>query len=332
MKSFAHINAASIDEAVNELKRNGRKASLIAGGTDLIGALKDDIWINPPDILVNIKTIPNMRYIREDNEGLKIGALTTLTDISESPVIIDQYRSLAQAANLTASPLIRNLGTIAGNICQENRCWYYRYPSKLGGRIDCVRKGGDKCLAVVGDHRYHSIFGMVNKCIAVNPSDTAPALIALDSSIKTTEQTIRAEEFFSAKLGKQSTILQPHEIVLEIIIPRTDSGSRSSFHKIALRKTIDFAIVNCAVSLTIKGHAVARVRICLNGVYNNPQRATEAEQLLVGSPITEAQALKAGEAALAVARPLKGNRYKVKMAKTIIHDCILDCLDKQIQA
>lgn len=256
---------------------------------------------------------------------MRIGALTTLTDIAESPVVMEKYVALAEAARCTASPLLRNLGTLAGNICQENRCWYYRYPEKLGGQIDCVRKGGKKCLAVSGDSRYHSIFGAVNKCIAVNPSDTAPALVALAAKVKTSKRIIEIGEFFTAKNGMKSTVLDDDEIVTEIQIPEPKPGTKMAFKKIALRKTIDFAIVNCAAAVTSEGSKISAARVCLNGVYNNPYRATKAEEALIGRSLEEVSARAAGEAAVANAKPLPMNRYKVQMAKALVMDTLLVC-------
>ncbi len=326
MKRFKHIDATSIEEAVSLLQGSKGPAYVIAGGSDLLGCLKDNLWMEYPEAVINLKTIPNLNTISVDEEGLQIGALVTLTTIADSDTVKDSWPGLAEAARRTASPLLRNIGTIAGNICQENRCWYYRYPDKIGGRIDCVRKGGKRCLAVPGDHRYHSIFGAVNKCIAVNPSDTAPALIALNATIRTTKRDIPVDEFFSAELGAQSTVLDRDEIVTGIIVPNPEQGSTSAFRKIAHRKSIDFAMVNCAVSLTIFDGNVASARICLNGVHNNPRRCEEAEAALAGRPLSEQAARQAGELSLAEAKPLLQNGFKVQLAKAIIMDTLMDCV------
>jgi xanthine dehydrogenase YagS FAD-binding subunit len=325
MKRFEHVNASTVEDAVSILKKYQGKARVIAGGTDLLGGLKDEIWPQRPQLIVNLKTISGLKYLKAAPEGLKIGALTSLTEIAESSLIRKKYTALHQAALLAASPLLRNLGTLAGNICQENRCWYYRYPKKLGGRINCVRKGGQKCLAVAGDHRYHSIFGAVNKCIAVHPSDTAPALVVLEAKIKTSKRLIAIEEFFSAKNGMKSTILEDDEIVTEIQLPQIRTGMKSAFKKIALRKTIDFAIVNCALALTIARKKVSSAKICLNAVHNNPYRSLEAESILVGKALDDQNAEAAGAAAVLKAKPLRQNKYKVQMAKTIVRDTIMSC-------
>lgn len=326
MKRFNHYDAASIDEAVTLLKESKGPAYVIAGGSDLMGCLKDNLWMESPERIINLKTIPGLKDIGIQDGSLHIGALVTLTELAESDIVKGQWPGLAEAARRTASPLLRNMGTVAGNICQENRCWYYRYPDKIGGRIDCVRKGGKRCLAVPGDHRFHSIFGAVKKCIAVNPSDTAPAFVALDAIIKTTQREIPVDEFFSAEMGAQSTILDREEIVLEIIVPAPKAGPTNAFCKIAYRKSIDFALVNCAASVTIEDGKIASARICLNGVHNNPRRCTSSEEALIGKPLTEALAQEAGELAVAEAKPLLQNGFKVQMARTIVSDTLMDCV------
>jgi len=328
MKRFDHINATSVEDAVSLLQGAQGPAYVIAGGSDILGALKDNLWMQSPECIVNLKTIPNLVYIRNESDGLHLGALTTLTKILESDIVRKSWTALAQAARRTASPLLRNIGTIGGNICQENRCWYYRYPDKLGGRVDCVRKGGDRCFAISGDHRFHSLFGAVKKCFAVNPSDTAPALIALQAVVHTTKRQIPIDDFFSAEMGAGSTILNRDEIVTEIFIPQPKKGSFSAFRKIAYRKAIDFAIVNCAISLEMAGNTVQSARICLNGVYNNPLRCLEAEEMLCGKELNQELADAAGLKALASAKPLIQNTYKVPMATTIIADTLMDCLER----
>lgn len=333
MLAFTHIEAQSVEDAVECLQKYDGKACLMAGGTDLLGCLKDRLWMEYPEAVVDLKKIPALKNIEEHDGGVRVGALATLTEVFESPLIVEAYPALAQAARKTASPLLRNMGTLGGNICQENRCWYYRYPDKLGGRVPCVRKGGTKCYAIPGDSRYHSIFGAVKKCVAVNPSDTAAALMALEAVIVTTTRTIPVTEFFSAEYGKQSTVLNVDEIVLAIDLPaKTRSAvangeekTYSSFRKLAFRQSIDFALVNCSVCLTMNGKTVESARICLNGVYNEPLRMSEAEAFLQGKSVSAALAEETGELALAKAKPLLANYFKVNMAKALVHDCLLDC-------
>ncbi len=317
MKKFKHINARTLDEAVSLLGTYKRKMEIIAGGTDLLGVLKSEILPTYPEAIINIKTIPKLDYIREEDGALKIGALTTLSEIAESSLVKDKYTALAEAAGRVASPHIRWMGTIGGNICQGIRCWYYRYPHHLGGKLICRRKGGSMCYAAVGDNRYHSIFGAVSGCIAVNPSDTAPALVALDAKVKTSKRTINAEEFFTVN-GPKTTVLDDDEIVTEIQVPVPDAGTESAFIKFALRESIDFPIINCAAAITCAGGTVKAAKICLNAVYNNPYRATVAEEAIVGKSIDETNAEAAGSAAISGAKATQNNKDKVQIAKTLV--------------
>jgi xanthine dehydrogenase YagS FAD-binding subunit len=323
MRSFEHFNASTMEEAVAILGRYGDRARVIAGGTDLLGKLKDEILPRYPEALVNIKSISGMDYIREDNNVLKIGALTRLEDIAVHPAVKQHFGALAEAAGRAASPHLREMGTLAGNICQDIRCWYYRYPNN---RFPCLRKGGGRCYAIEGDNRYHSIFGgtVDDGCYAVHPSDTAPALIALDAVVRTTKRTIPLEDFFDVKVSG-TTVLDPDEIVTEFEIPEPPGKAGSHFFKFALRKTIDFAVVNCAVMILIEEEKVASARVCLNAVAVKPYRAVKAEQAIIGQELNESTAEAAGESAISEATPLKDNGYMVQLAKIIVKRTILAC-------
>lgn len=323
MKTFTHFNASTIEEAVSLLNRYQGKGALTAGGTDILGKMKDRILPEYPEALINLKSIPGLDAIREENGSLSIGPLSILEDIAHDAVVKAKYGALAEAARRTASPHLREMGTIGGNICQDIRCWYYRNPEN---RFPCLRKGGGRCYALQGDTRYHSIFGgsVEEGCIAVHPSDTAPALIALNATIRTSKRTIRAEDFFEVEVSR-TTVLDKDEIVTEIRIPEPKDGAKSAFFKFALRKSIDFPIVNCAVSLSTKEGKVDAARICLNAVYVKPLRVTGAEEAILGKEITEANAEAAGNAAVAEAKPLPDNGYMVLVAKTLVKRAILAC-------
>jgi len=270
-----------------------------------------------PQILVNLKTItPSLDYIKEEKGMLKIGALTRLEDIAKNSVVKSKWAALSEAAHKTASPHIREMGTIGGNICQLNRCWYFRLHDN---RFFCVRKGGKTCFAMAGENRYHSIFGGVSACMAVNPSDTAPALVALNARIVTSKRTINAEEFWTVKIPR-STVLENDEIVREIQVPAPASGVKSAFVKFALRSSIDFPIVNCAAAI---GGGTAR--ICLNAVYNKPYRAIKAEESIAGKTIDVAGAQAAGTAAVTGARALTMNKWKIQVAAGMVKKAILAC-------
>lgn len=316
IKKFTHIDAKSVEEAASIL-RSG-KASLLSGGTDLLGTLRFEILPKYPETVVNLKSVPGLEYIKEDGSMLRLGALTRLEDIAKNEHIQAGYSALAEAAHRTATPHIREMGTIAGNICQLTRCWYFRLPDN---RFTCVRKGGRQCYAVQGENRYHSIFGPINSCFAVNPSDTAPALVALNAKIQTNKRLIAAEDFWNMAVPG-STTLAPDEIVTEIQVPKPPAGSKSAFIKFAIRKAIDFPIVNCA-ALVSGGNA----RICLNAVYNKPYRATAAEEAIQGKPINEENAEAAGAAAVQSARALPGdrNKWKIQIAKTMVKRTLLAC-------
>jgi xanthine dehydrogenase YagS FAD-binding subunit len=312
MKAFNHTNVKTLAEAKTALA--GGKATIIAGGTDLIGTLKDNILPTYPATLINIKTVPGLDSIKEEEGMLKIGATTRLADIAANPAINQKYTALAQAALRVATPHVRDMGTIGGNLAQLHRCWYFRKPEN---RFNCIRKGGTTCYAMTGDNRYHSIFGIVNRCMAVHPSDIAPALIALNAKIVTNARTIDAENFFDVKIPS-NTVLTPGEIITEIRIPAPPAGAKSAFLKFAIRKSIDFPIVNCAVM--VGGGAP---RIALNAVAPKPYRATKAEAAIAGKPINEANAEAAGAAAVEDAKPMAANKFKVQIAKTLVKRALL---------
>jgi xanthine dehydrogenase YagS FAD-binding subunit len=319
MHKFTHINATSVDEAVSILRRYGNKANLVAGGTDLLGKLKDEIMPSYPEAVVNLKTIPGLDFIRQEGNTLKIGALTRLADIAADPIIQSQYTALAEAARRTASPHLREMGTLGGNLCQDIRSWYYRNPNN---RFPCLRKSGGACYALEGDDRYHSIFGgSVEKgCIAVHPSDTAPALIALDARIQTSKRIVNASDFF--RVGEcTTTILDNDEIITEIHVKQPHG--KSTFAKFALRKAIDFPIVNGAAMIAVRDGIVSAARICLNAVYVIPYPAILAEQSLIGKPLNEISAQTAADAAVLNARPRHKNQFMVEIARALVKKMVL---------
>ncbi len=215
MKAFNHTNAKSLAEAKTALA--GGKTTIIAGGTDLLGTLKDNILPHLPLDRDQLKTIPGLDFIKEEGGMLKIGAATRLADIAANPAVKQKYTALAQAASRVATPHVRDMGTIGGNIAQLHRCWYFRKPEN---RFNCIRKGGNQCFAMTGDNRYHSIFGDVNKCIAVHPSDIAPALIALNAKVVTDRRTIEAENFFDVKIPGNTVLAMPVKSSRKFRCPR----------------------------------------------------------------------------------------------------------------
>lgn len=323
MRGFAYKNAETLQEAAHWLSRYSGRAVLLAGGTDLLGKFKDASMPFFPEAVINIKRIAGLDFIEEEEDGLRIGTLTRLHDIAVHPGIKRRYPALSQAAGRAASPNIRQMGTIGGNLCQDIRCWYYRSP---GNRFPCLRKGGGRCYAIEGDNRYHSIFGgsVEGGCYAVHPGDLAPALIALGASIRTTKRTVRAEDFFTVAVYR-TTILEYDEIVSEIRIPKWQDDEKSAFIKFAVRSSIDFPIVNCAAMIKRSNGTVESARICLNAVHVIPYRVLEAEALIRGKILDEQNADLAAKAVAACAKPLKYNGYMVQIAGNLVARTLLSC-------
>jgi xanthine dehydrogenase YagS FAD-binding subunit len=322
MRYFDHINTKSVAEAISVLKDYQGRAKLIAGGTDLLGELKDRVLVTYPEVLVNIKTIPDMDYIREEAGVLKIGALTKLREIAFSPIVKEKCSILAQASISVGSPQIRNMGTIGGNLCQDVRCWYYRYPHQIGGCVICRRKGGNSCGAMSGDNRYHALFEG-KKCMAVCPSDTAVALAALEATIKVSgpngDRTISIDELYNP-LGND---IRVDEMITEVQFPVLRGGTRQSFSKFRLRNSIDFAIVSVASVISSSGGICEDARIVLGAVAARPIRAVEAEQAIRGKKIDTTSAEAASKAAVANAAPLSRNAYKIQIAQTLVKRALL---------
>jgi len=321
MRKFTHIDATSVEEAISLLQRYHGQASLIAGGTDLLGKLKDEVMPTYPEALINLKTIPGLDFICHEAQMLKIGALTRLADIGADPIIQSQYTALAEAARHVASPNLREMGTLGGNLCQDIRCWYYRNPHN---RFPCLRKSGGRCYALEGDDRYHSIFGgsVPEGCIAVHPSDTAPALIALNAEFITSRRLISAQDFFHVD-ERRTTILDDDEILTEIHVPRP--AGKSTFAKFALRKTIDFPIVNGAARIVVSDGVVSKANICLNAVYVIPYKATRAEQALIGHPLDHDSAQAAADATVMNASPRQRNHFMVEIARALVKKMVIAC-------
>ena len=326
MKQFKHLNATSIADASAKLAANPQSA-VIAGGTDLLGVIKSDIIPDFPQTVVNLKTIPNLDYIKEESGVLKIGPLARVIDVANNATVKGGYSLLSTAASRVSSTTLRTMGTIGGNLCQRVRCWYYRYPNEFGGRIFCFRKGGQLCFAVPGDNRFHSILsGQV--CFAPFPSDTAVAISALNGKIITNKKPagISIDDFYIV-LGN---VLAQDEIITEIQIPKPAASVKQYFYKQAYRRAIDWALVSVAAAIDVQSGTVASSRITLGAVAPIPYRATGAENAIKGKAISDAVATTAGNAAVADAFPLNanppkspGNAYKVQIAKTLVKRAIL---------
>lgn len=315
MRSFEHINATDLQTAVALLGEASTEA--IAGGTDLLGELK--ARLRSPQRLVNLKTLPELHEISySPKTGLKLGALVTLAEIEKHPLIRERFPILAQAAASAATPQLRNMGTIGGNLCQKPRCWYYR--QKL---FPCWLKGGDKCFAEDGENKYHAILG-ADRCHAVHPSDLAPALIALDATIRVVgpdlDGEIALEELYTkpTESHRRMTILGPGELIVEIRVPASKNDARGVYLKAMERQSWSFALVSVAAQLSFEGERITDARLVLGGVAAIPWRAKDSERILIGQQLSEELAQRAAEAAVAGAQPLRDNQYKVPLAKGLV--------------
>jgi xanthine dehydrogenase YagS FAD-binding subunit len=324
MKSFRHYTVHSVDEAVALLQSGDGRMKMIAGGTDLLGVLKGDILSDYPEAVINIKNLAGMDRIEEIGGGcLRIGPLARLADIVRSPLIREKAPVLSEAAETVATPEIRNMATIGGNLCQDVRCWYYRFPQSIGGRINCLRKDGKgTCPAVRGDNRYHAVMGGKG-CFAVCPSDMAVALAALDGVVTLAgakgKREVPVREFYTSL----RTVMTSDEIVTEITAKIPERGARQSFRKFTLRKPIDFAIVSVASVITQEGGVCRDAKLAIGGVSHVPVRAIEAERTVEGKRLDETTAAAAAEAAMKDSRPLSKNTYKIEIAKTMIRRCLM---------
>ena len=325
MKAFHHVNAGTVDDAIALLKSGGDRARVIAGGTDLLGILKDQILPDYPETVINLKSIKNLEYIKEEGGILKIGALTKLEDLDHSPLIRERYKILSDTAKSVASPQIRNLGTIGGNICQDVRCLYYRYPHQIGKRMVCRRKGGKSCFVVAGDNRFSSIMGGKG-CFAVCASDMAIALTALDADVLAAEpdgiRTIPIRDFYT----DSGTILGNSGIITEFHIKPPPKEEKTIFLKFRLRDAIDFAIVSVASVMTVTEGVCKEARIVLGAVAPVPIRAGSAEAFLKGKELTQEVAEKAAGLSTEKAKPLSMNAYKIQIAKKLVTKAIMTAM------
>ena len=316
MDKFSYINPARLEQVPGLLK-NDWQSKVIAGGTDLVGEMKD--YVESPKRLVDLKSIPGLDQIEVDNQGVTIGAMTTLTDIAEHTDIQKNYAALAQSAGVVASPQIRNVGTLGGNLCQRPRCWYYRDPDAI-----CLKKGGDVCYALSGLNKYHAIFGG-GPVYIVHPSDIAPALVALGAEVTilgaSGARTIPMEDFFilpTVANPFRENILASNEIITRIRVPKPDTNTTSFYLKLHERGSFDFALVSVAGVFQVQGKKCQQLSLVLGGVAPTPWRSSEAEQVLRGQVISEALAQRAGEAAVKNADPMSDNGYKVTLTQNLI--------------
>ena len=321
MPAFELLQPNSVVEAQKLLEQYGRDAWVLAGGLDSFDWLKDRI--KRPTTVVDLSGIEELRGIRTTSDGIEIGAMTTLTEVVQHPVIKERYGLLAEAASLVASPQIRNQGTIGGNVSQDARCWYYR------AGWPCYRAGGNICYADTpeGRNREHAILH-ADRCVAVNPSDSAPALIALDAKFvintRKGERVVDAEDYF---IGPDIDItrlhiLQPGDVLTAIRIPSAWAGVKFYFEKVRDRNVWDFPLLNVASATVISGGDIERIRIAVNGAAARPLRLKTVENAVRGMPANAATGEMAGKLAVQGAVPLQFNTYKIPLMRNLVKRAI----------
>jgi xanthine dehydrogenase YagS FAD-binding subunit len=329
MKQFDLFEPTSVSEATGLLNQLGPSAKVVAGGSDLLGGIMKD-WVQGkgmpyPAQVIDLTTIPELMGVKSGADGFHIGANTTLTDLIENQELAGKVPMLGQAALTIASPLIRNFGTLGGNVNQRPRCWFFR-----GENFACYKKGGDFCYAVTGDNRYHAIIGG-ELCYIVHPSDTATALLALNAQATVAgpsgTRTVNFDDYFHGPREDVLTenVLKTNEVMTEVFVPTPAAGTKMAWNKLKDRQVYDFALVSVAAVFTLEGGNWKDGRITLGGVSPVPYRATVVENALKGKDIKSS--VKAAAAQLrTVARPMSLNAYKIDLAQGLIERTILDAL------
>lgn len=322
MTGFELLQPTTIEDAVELLDRHGREAWVLAGGYDSLDWFKDRV--KQPAAVIDLEGIDELRGVRSVDGGIEIGAMTTLTALESDETIRARFGLLADAAAKVASPQIRHAASIGGNVCQDTRCWYYRYG------VDCYRAGGNTCYAAAPEamNREHAVFG-ASRCVAVSPSDTAPALVALDAEMVIRnirgERTIYAADFFMPPSIdiQRMTVLEPGDLLTTIRIPETWASADFYFEKVADRQTWDFALASIAAAFRMDGATIAEARIVGGAVQCVPRRFDRVERMLRGEGRTEAIAEQAGALATRGAEPLGRNEYKVVLIENLVKRAIL---------
>ena len=325
MHPFQYLEASTVDEAVDLLAEHPEATQVISGGSDLLSEIKQGVV--SPRRLVSLSGISDLRGIDETADGVTIGAMTTIADIAAHPVIRSDYTALAEACAGLATPQIRNVGTLGGNLAQRPRCWYYRQPLTM-----CLKKGGDRCYALAGSSKYLCVTGG-DRCYIVHPSDTAVALMCLGGEIEIAGpagiRTVPTDDFFvgpAQNLIKEN-ILGAGELVTRVNLPRPARGKKSLYLKAREREAGDFALVSVAAALSVDGGVIAHAAIVLGGVAPVPYRAEQIDSYLPGRTLAEVELEEVGALALPEARPMAENGYKVVLAANLVKRAVKRLLE-----
>lgn len=324
LPAFEYVNAPDVDKTLGQLADNWFDAAVYAGGVDLLDLMKERLYA--PKRLVNIKPNAALKYVKADADGtMRIAPLITLAEIAGHPDIIKQYPALAHATGRAATPQIRNLATIGGNLCQRPRCWYFRNEDFL-----CLRKGGGTCFAKEGENRYHAIFTKDQPCVIVHPSAAAVALVALNAQLKIQsaegEKILPLEKFFvlpSENVNREN-VLKPNELITEIVIPAASRKMKNAYVKQREKQAYDWPLADVAIAAAMKGKTVQQCRIVLGSAAPVLYRAEKSEKFLVGKSLSDQNIAKAAELAVTDATPLSQNQYKVPLFKVIVSRTLLE--------
>jgi xanthine dehydrogenase YagS FAD-binding subunit len=320
MNKFAYVDCTTVDQALAEL-RDG--AVIKAGGIDLLDLMKDGI-VTPPK-LVNIRNVSSLRGITASSEGLRLGPLSTLSEIAAHPDIQRDYSALADAAGHAATPQVRNMATVGGNITQRPRCWYFR-----SSDFDCRKKGGasQECHAHEGENQYHAVMNN-STCAMVHPSSTAVPLLAMNAQIELTskqgKRNVAMSEFYVSpeKSLTNETVLQPGEIITGIFVPAPEKGTRSAYQKYGEKESFDWPLADAGIVVVMEGERCRKAAVVMGVAAPTPIRSQAAEAVLIGATINEATARAAAKAAMQNATPLSQNGFKVQLFQTAIYRTIL---------
>ncbi len=324
MRTFAHVGARDVQQAVKlaqDAHNDGKVVSFASGGSDLLGLVKERIV--RPDVIVSLRGLGNANQVTSAASGVTIGGEMTLDALSQHDLVKQHHAVLAEAAGSVATPQIRNVGTLSGNVCQRPWCWYFR------NGFPCYKAGGTECFSFAGENQFHAIFGGGPSYI-VHPSDTAPALMALDATFRIVgpsgERRLAARDFFvlPRQNAEHENVLGNEDVLVSVQIPTPRPGTRSTYHKVLDREAWTHAVVSAAVVLEMDQHVCRRASVVLGGVAPIPWRLPEVEKLLTGQRITEALAAQAGEMAVTGARPLSKNAYKIPLTRAMVKRTIFE--------
>jgi xanthine dehydrogenase YagS FAD-binding subunit len=324
MKNFTYYRPATVKEAVGLLDEKWGTTELLAGGTDLHDLQKE--YVAQPDKVVSVTGIKDFKGIQPlrgaPENALLILAGTTLAEIADDKMVKESYPALATASGEIGGPQIRNMGTLGGNLCQRNRCWYFR-----DEHVNCLLKGGDKCFALDGDNRYHAVFAQGHKCVIVNPSTLAPVLIALGAKVDVQgprdKRSLKMEDFFQAPstATQREHVLAPNELIVSVTLPRYREKNAS--YEVRHKQAYDWPLVQAAVAFKYDGGKASNVKIVLGHVAPTPIVAEDAAKALEGKAVTEETATEAGKAATKGAKPLAENGYKVKLVEVAVKRALI---------